>query len=208
MTVSGKRPGGYILCHSPADSPASVQKEQSHLEKLREGWGDGGAQEERVAGEMGGRTLLEDYDREGEDAISPEKEVERITGHRRGRVREESGRFVGPRAPLTPAPSTVRALRDLHLWYLHLPLALSLTHPNPAQLPPDAADPAARPLRAAAASTPEEEAQGPVSLSPAPELQGGEGARVPHHWAAPPSAPTPTPNSGKPPQPRSPQPRQ
>lgn len=153
---------------------------------------------------MGGRTLLEDYDREGEDAISPEKEVERIMGRRRGQMREESGRFVGPRATLTPA----WALSDLCLWHLHLPLALSLTHPNPAQLPPDAADSAARPLRAAAASTPEEKAQGPVSLSPAPELQGGEGARVPHHWAASPSAPTPAPNSGEPPQPRSPQPRQ
>lgn len=68
---SGKSPGGYILCHSPADSPAPVQKKRSHWEKLREGWGDGGAWEEGVAGETEGRRLLED-DGEGEEAMSPE----------------------------------------------------------------------------------------------------------------------------------------
>ncbi|GAB5572728.1 capping protein [Prionailurus iriomotensis] len=45
---------------SPADSPAPVQKKRSHWEKLREGWGDGGAWEEGVAGETEGRRLLED----------------------------------------------------------------------------------------------------------------------------------------------------
>lgn len=39
---------------------------------MREGWGDGGAWEEGVAGETEGRRLLEDYDREGESAGSPE----------------------------------------------------------------------------------------------------------------------------------------
>lgn len=155
---------------------------------------------------MGGRRPLEDFDREGEDTISPEKEVERITGQQE-RLGER-GRWEVYQTQDYPNTAPAWTLSELCIWHLHLPRALSLIHPNPAQLPPDPSDPAARPLGAATASTPEEEAQRPVSLSPAPELQGGEGARVPHHWSPPPSTPAPTPNSGEPPQPRSPQPRQ
>lgn len=88
------------------------------------------------------------------------------------------------------------------MWYL------SLTHPNPTQLPPDSENHAARPLRATTACTPEEEAARPVSLPPAPELQGGQGTRVPHCWTPPPSTPTSAPNSGEPTQSRPPKPWQ
>lgn len=43
----------------------SAQKEMGHLERLREGKGKRGTWEERV-------DLLEDYDREGRDTVSPE----------------------------------------------------------------------------------------------------------------------------------------
>lgn len=95
---------------------------------------------------------------------------------------------------------------QLHLkpciWYL------SPTHPNSAQLPPDSKNHAAWPLGATTASTPEEEAKRPVSLPPAPELQGGQGTRVPHSWTPPSSTATSTPNSGEPSQPRPPKPWQ
>lgn len=85
---------------------------------------------------------------------------------------------------------------------------LSPTHPNSAQLPPDSENRAAGPLGAAPASTPEEETKRPVPLPPAPKLQGGPGARVPHGWTPPPSTPTSTPNSGEPSQSRPPKPWQ
>lgn len=93
----------------------------------------------------------------------------------------------------------------LHLAFTS-PHALPLTPPDPAQLPSAPAAPAAWPPGASAASTAEEEAPRPVSLPSAPELQGGQGTRLPHHRTPPPSTPAPTPNSGEPPQPRPAQP--
>lgn len=71
--------------YSPSQSFGlpSICPEETVAWKSREkgeGSGPGGAWEEGVAVEMGGRRLLEGFYREVKDTISPENKVERITG--------------------------------------------------------------------------------------------------------------------------------